>query len=142
MRSPTDIWDKGKCRETGANLEDFYPNRSRDLYGPSADRAKAVCRGQDGLPVCKVLLECLSYALLTGDRFGIWGGLSPRERNALRRSQDLSRYRSAVLHRNSPYYDLIQNYLEQRHENENSAQRADAGLPGLDEARVDPARAS
>lgn len=142
MHSPIEIWERGKCREVGADLKDFFPDRDRDLYGPSADRAKAVCRGTDGGPVCPVLLECLAYALLTEDRFGIWGGLSPRERNALRRSENLKRYKAAVLHRNSPYFDLIQNYLEQRHgKNEDGSKRADADLPGDDETRVDPPRA-
>ena len=141
MRSPTEIWERAKCREVGANLRDFYPKRDRDQYGPSADRAKAVCRGRDGGPVCRVLLECLAYALLTEDRFGIWGGLSPRERNALRRSRDLSRYRAAVQHRNSPYFDLIQNYLEHLDATaKDDPGRTDAHLPGHDEARVGPAR--
>ena len=36
--------------------------------------AKAVCRR------CPVQIECLTDALAQGDRFGVWGGLSPRER--------------------------------------------------------------
>jgi WhiB family redox-sensing transcriptional regulator len=40
-----------------------------------------VCRG------CVVRNECLEYALVNGEKFGIWGGLSERERRRLRRAR-------------------------------------------------------
>jgi WhiB family redox-sensing transcriptional regulator len=49
----------------------FFP------LAPSADqerRAKAVCAG------CPVVMECRVYALRVGEREGIWGGLTPKER--------------------------------------------------------------
>jgi WhiB family redox-sensing transcriptional regulator len=33
-----------------------------------------------------VKAECLSYALSNDERFGIWGGLSERERRRLKRA--------------------------------------------------------
>jgi len=33
-----------------------------------------------------VKAECLSYALANDERFGIWGGLSERERRRLKRA--------------------------------------------------------
>ncbi len=52
----------------------FYP----DGGGPGAYRAaKAIC------VECPVSVECLAYALRTGQTFGCWGGLSPEERDAL-----------------------------------------------------------
>jgi WhiB family redox-sensing transcriptional regulator len=47
----------------------FYPDQ-----GGSSKSAKAVCMR------CEVRAECLQYALAHGERFGIWGGLSERER--------------------------------------------------------------
>jgi WhiB family redox-sensing transcriptional regulator len=44
-----------------------------------------VCRA------CVVKAECLEYALVNGEKFGIWGGLSERERRRLRRARALSR---------------------------------------------------
>ena len=38
-----------------------------------------VCRG------CEVRAECLEYALEHDERFGIWGGMSERERRRLKR---------------------------------------------------------
>ena len=43
-------------------------------------QAKAVCHE------CVVRTECLSEALKSDERFGIWGGLTERERRAARRS--------------------------------------------------------
>ena len=35
--------------------------------------------------------DCLEYALANGEKFGIWGGMSERERRRLRRARALSR---------------------------------------------------
>ena len=43
--------------------------------------AKEVCRG------CEVRHDCLEFALQNGEKFGIWGGLSERERRRIRRQR-------------------------------------------------------
>jgi WhiB family redox-sensing transcriptional regulator len=45
-------------------------------HGKPASEAKAICAG---CPVCDA---CLDFALQTKERFGIWGGLSERQRQA------------------------------------------------------------
>jgi WhiB family redox-sensing transcriptional regulator len=40
-------------------------------------RAKAICGG------CPVIRQCAAYAIQYGERYGVWGGLSERERAAL-----------------------------------------------------------
>ncbi len=64
----------------GVDPDLFFPER-----GASTREAKAVCRG------CVVAAECLEYALVNGEKFGIWGGLSERERRRLRRERSLNR---------------------------------------------------
>ena len=54
----------------------FFPER-----GASTKEAKAVCQG------CEVRNDCLEYALANGEKFGIWGGLSERERRRIRRQR-------------------------------------------------------
>lgn len=60
----------------GVDPDLFFPER-----GASTREAKEVCKG------CSVRAECLEYALSNGERFGIWGGLSERERRRLRRQR-------------------------------------------------------
>ena len=60
------------CAET--DPEAFFPEK-----GGSTREAKKICTG------CEVRAECLEYALANDERFGIWGGLSERERRRLRR---------------------------------------------------------
>ena len=59
------------CAET--DPEAFFPEK-----GGSTREAKRVCVG------CDVRAECLEFALRNDERFGIWGGLSERERRRLR----------------------------------------------------------
>lgn len=74
---------KAKCR--GMDTEMFFPPRDKAKYKKIADVSKAVCFGKDGLPECPVRKECLLYANAMDEQHGIWGGMSHRERNALKR---------------------------------------------------------
>lgn len=58
---------------------EWFPER-----GASTSAAKAVCAA------CLVRGECLDYALDLGEKNGIWGGLSGRERRAARRERILA----------------------------------------------------
>lgn len=60
------------CAQT--DPEAFFPEK-----GGSTRDAKRVCGA------CNVRSECLEYALTNDERFGIWGGLSERERRRLRK---------------------------------------------------------
>jgi WhiB family redox-sensing transcriptional regulator len=55
------------------------------VSGAAQHRAKSVCRG------CPVRTECLADALDNKVEFGVWGGLTERERRALlRRRPDVA----------------------------------------------------
>ncbi len=58
----------------GVDPDLFFPER-----GASTREAKAVC-GR-----CAVRTECLEYALANAEKFGIWGGMSERERRRIRK---------------------------------------------------------
>src|SRR5207244_6911639 len=64
--------DQALCAQT--DPEAFFPEK-----GGSTREAKRICVG------CEVKQECLEYALMQDERFGIWGGLSERERRRLKR---------------------------------------------------------
>jgi WhiB family redox-sensing transcriptional regulator len=60
------------CAQT--DPEAFFPEK-----GGSTRDAKKICTS------CEVRNQCLEYALANDERFGIWGGLSERERRKLRK---------------------------------------------------------
>ena len=64
--------ERALCSQT--DPEAFFPEK-----GGSTREAKRIC-GR-----CEVKSECLEYALGHDERFGIWGGLSERERRKLKR---------------------------------------------------------
>lgn len=66
--------DFALCAQT--DPEAFYPDK-----GGSVVPAKKVCMR------CQVRTECLEWALDNGERFGIWGGKSERERRNLLRKR-------------------------------------------------------
>lgn len=45
---------------------------------------------------CPVQLDCLEHAFEHGERYGLWGGLSERERRSLRRQHQRNRNQTLV----------------------------------------------
>ena len=64
--------DQALCAQP--DPEAFFPEK-----GGSTREAKRICMA------CAVRDECLEYALEHDERFGIWGGLSDRERRRLKK---------------------------------------------------------
>jgi WhiB family redox-sensing transcriptional regulator len=65
--------EQALCAQT--DPEAFFPEK-----GGSTREAKRICVG------CEVKGDCLEYALGQDERFGIWGGLSERERRRVKRA--------------------------------------------------------
>jgi WhiB family redox-sensing transcriptional regulator len=73
---PELVWqEQALCAQT--DPEAFFPEK-----GGSTREAKRVCMS------CEVRSECLEYALAKDERFGVWGGLSDRERRRMKRGQN------------------------------------------------------
>ncbi len=68
---------QGQCNGIEPGL--FFPPR-----GASVSEAKAVCA------TCSVATLCLEFALENGEKFGIWGGRSERERRVIRRRRSMA----------------------------------------------------
>ena len=68
--------DYANCR--GADADLFFPER-----GASTRKAKGICAA------CQVRVECLEFAVTKSEKFGIWGGLSERERCKIRKQRAL-----------------------------------------------------
>jgi WhiB family redox-sensing transcriptional regulator len=65
--------ERALCAQT--DPEAFFPEK-----GGSTREGKLICSR------CEVRADCLQYAMDHDERFGIWGGLSERERRRLRRA--------------------------------------------------------
>lgn len=68
--------DSALCAQVGGDL--WYPEE-----GCLGNDAKSVCK------VCPVSAECLEFALINNEKFGIWGGVSPSKRKLMRRARGL-----------------------------------------------------
>lgn len=66
---------EGNC--LGIDPDFFFPER-----GASTKEPREVCKG------CVVRTDCLEYALASGEKFGIWGGKSERERRRIRKKRN------------------------------------------------------
>ena len=81
MPTPTqDEWEwqyEGACREADPNLF-FHPEGERgSARRRRAESAKRYCNS------CAVLEMCRERSLVAREPFGVWGGLSEDERNAI-----------------------------------------------------------
>jgi WhiB family redox-sensing transcriptional regulator len=83
--SPEQTGWKRQANCMGVDPDLFFPER-----GSSTREAKEVCRG------CVVREDCLEFALANGEKFGIWGGMSERERRKVRRERAMIRRRAQV----------------------------------------------
>ncbi|MGW1161331.1 WhiB family transcriptional regulator [Streptomyces sp. NPDC002513] len=77
--APDIAWqEQALCAQTGADF--FFPEP-----GSSVREAKRICE------LCAIRSACLEYALAHDERFGVWGGLSEKERLHLRRGPENGR---------------------------------------------------
>lgn len=80
--APPEWSTRALCAQT--DPEAFFPEK-----GGSTRAAKRICNGDDEHAACDVRDDCLAYALEHQERFGIWGGMSERERRMMTRGDHL-----------------------------------------------------
>ncbi len=88
IRRPDSLEWQGQANCLGVDPDLFFPER-----GASTREAKSICAA------CLVQADCLEYALDHGEKFGIWGGTSERERRRLRRARAAERRAREATHR-------------------------------------------
>jgi len=75
-----DLWQwqlDGSCRSESPEVF-FHPKGERDPARRNRDNAaKAVCMD------CPVLLRCREHALQVREPYGVWGGMTEHERDAI-----------------------------------------------------------
>lgn len=75
-------WQRGACTNTRTDL--FFPVGDSTDARRQNNRAKLVCAR------CPIQPDCLSWALEAGEDQGVWGGLTEKERQYVRREGSLS----------------------------------------------------
>ena len=68
---PPSWTEQALCAEVDPEI--FFPEKGGSTRDP-----KRICRP------CDVRAECLEFALDSGEKFGVWGGFSERERRAMK----------------------------------------------------------
>ena len=76
-------WAPAAAGRRGAPAERF-------VRGAEQNKAKLVCSG------CPVRTECLAEALDNQIEWGVWGGMTERERRALLRRRPVASWRSVL----------------------------------------------
>jgi WhiB family redox-sensing transcriptional regulator len=79
---------RARCKDEDPEL--FFPVGTTGPAAAQIDEAKAICMQ------CEVRVQCLEWALTTGQDAGVWGGMSEEERRALRRARRREAARSRI----------------------------------------------
>lgn len=66
--------DQALCAQTDPDV--FFAEKGE---GDRVRAAKQICFG------CEVRPKCLEYAVANNERYGVWGGLTERERRVVRK---------------------------------------------------------
>lgn len=74
--APPPFADQGLCAQTGPDDTTWFPAK-----GGSTIPAKRLCQG------CPIKDACLQYAIANNIRYGVWGGRSERERDAIAKGE-------------------------------------------------------
>lgn len=77
LYQPEPWMSEGLCNYV--DPEAWFPDK-----GGSTRDVKAFCRQ------CPVVDECLEYALVNAERYGVWGGTSERERRKLLKQRQVA----------------------------------------------------
>lgn len=86
LRMPAPDWRKGKClgQATGPAFDPWFDNEEYG-YENQQELGLEICNGTtDGTP-CPIREDCLLFALVNNERFGVWGGTSEIDRRAIRK---------------------------------------------------------
>ena len=86
LRPVYDEWawqERSNCKDVDPDLFFLEPLLRGKEKREKERKAKAICKG------CPVINECLEHAMRTPEYFGVWGGMTADQRNALLRKQGI-----------------------------------------------------
>lgn len=102
-RAEAPQWDGFGDENRAAKCLKHPPTKEKDLWFDQDElAAAAVCNGNDGEPMCPIRNECLVWALLNNEKYGVWGGMLPHDRLAQRLAKRLDPYLEWMWHPPTP----------------------------------------
>lgn len=115
-RAEAPQWDGYGERDQAAKcLFSHPPTREHDpWFDPDELAAAAICNGTEDGQMCPLRDECLVWALINNEQFGVWGGMLPHDRRAMRLAKRASPYMEWIWHPPTPV-DLLLTDDELRH---------------------------
>jgi len=84
LRPVYDEWawqEQSNCRNADSDLFFLDPSMRGKVKSEKEKAAKKICKG------CPVIEQCLKHALSIPEFYGVWGGMTADQRNALLRQQ-------------------------------------------------------
>ncbi|MEV7908058.1 WhiB family transcriptional regulator [Streptomyces anulatus] len=72
--------DRAACRQVDPEL--FFP-AVNDVTGSPGAETRAYAKAKKICARCPVRSQCAAYALARDERYGLWGGMTPRQRQRL-----------------------------------------------------------
>lgn len=89
LRISAPHWDGGGNASKAASCLKFQPTKDHDdFFGDGTGQeseAKHICNGTYTGTVCPLREQCLRFALVNNEHYGVWGGLDALERAYIRR---------------------------------------------------------
>lgn len=73
------------CKNMDTSIFFYEDNERGEVKEERIAKAKGICNG------CSVRQQCLEFALQIKENYGIWGGLTPEERQTIKRRRQRSK---------------------------------------------------
>ena len=110
LRTPAPEWETergvkdGLCRKFPSD-----PVTKFDPWFDDMEESEQICNGKSGGPVCPIRHQCLIFALVNNEHYGVWGGLLPEQRHWLRKNYKHKKHKPPPEWRyeNAPHYEDI-----------------------------------
>lgn len=86
LRIPAPFWDGGGKEDKAAKCLRFPGTTENDPWFDDMEESLQVCNGTIDGVVCPLRQQCLMFAAINNEHYGIWGGLFPEQRHWMRRN--------------------------------------------------------
>ena len=122
-RAEAPLWLNEENPEKSAKCLNYPPTREHDPWFEDDELlAAAICNGDYDGKICPLREECLRWALINHEQYGVWGGMLPHDRRHLRMAIRADPYMEWTWHPPTPKDEVL---------DEDEQAELDADLPDL-----------